>query len=407
MRFLLLLSMLVALVANAQETPAPVTPPPRRVALRFAPPPLAGTISLGIYDRGGKLVRVLHREDAVSDFTAGHDALETSWDGNDDAGQPLPASRYHARGFVVGDLQVEGVGYFFNDWVTDEDSPHIAHISRIEVRDNLLALAATTVEGKSASFVFDPAGGNLAPAAAAALPNETPKFAAAFIDPLATALGKDGTIWGISHVAKGGPEVEIVQLAVAPNGEVTVLRKLAVPPGEPQPVGLAASLREDRIFLREQSPALERVRSLSLQATKNVPGETEAISDWKVDFEKKIVAHQNFALAEGKAVATPNDKSQAPAAIAQKLRPNPLERDRPGQVVLAVGFDAEGSYLATSDGLPLRSVSENGQVHRALFAPHGENAVDFFQDDGAVVEQFRLSRLDQMMAFDCGEFELR
>lgn len=407
MRFLLLLSILVVFVAEAQETPAPVTPPPRRVALRFAPPPLAGTISLGIFDSGGKLVRVLHREDAVSDFTAGHDALETSWDGNDDAGQPLPAGRYRARGFVVGDLQVEGVGYFFNDWVTDESSPHIAHVSQIEVRDNLLALAATTADGKSAAFVFDPAGGKLVPAAAPSAPNDPQKFAAAFIDPLATAPGKDGTIWGISHVAKGGPEVEIVQLALAPDGEVTVLRKLAVPPGDPQPAGLAASLQEERIFLREQSPAFERVRSLTLQATKTIPGEAEAISDWKVDFEKKIVAHQNFALAEGKAVAAPNDKAEAPAAIAQPLRPNPLERDRPGQVVLAAGFDAAGSYLASSDGLPLRSVSENGQVHRALLAPHGENAVDFFQDDGAVVEQFRLSRLEQMMAFDCGEFELK
>ena len=88
--------------------------------MRFALPPLEGTISLGIYDHDGKLVRVLHREDAISEFTAGHDALETVWDGTDDEGNPLPNGKYSARGFVVGDLKVEGVDYFFNDWVTDE-----------------------------------------------------------------------------------------------------------------------------------------------------------------------------------------------------------------------------------------------------------------------------------------------
>ena len=62
--------------------------------MRFALPPLEGTISLGIYDHDGKLVRVLHREDAISEFTAGHDALETVWDGNDDEGNPLPNGKY-------------------------------------------------------------------------------------------------------------------------------------------------------------------------------------------------------------------------------------------------------------------------------------------------------------------------
>jgi hypothetical protein len=42
-----------------------------------------------------------------------------------------------------------------------------------------------------------------------------------------------------------------------------------------------------------------------------------------------------------------------------------------------------------------------------VLSPAGENALDVFQDDDAVVEQFRVTRLDQMMAFDAGEFELK
>src|SRR5690242_860945 len=101
MRVVLCCLLLVLTSAFAQESPPPTTspssPPPspssspsgtpaRKVGLRFALPPLEGTISLGIFDHAGKLIRVLHREDSISDFTVGTDALETSWDGMDDDG---------------------------------------------------------------------------------------------------------------------------------------------------------------------------------------------------------------------------------------------------------------------------------------------------------------------------------
>ena len=86
--------------------------------ISFLPPPLDGTISLGIYDAKGKLVRVLHREADINEFKIGADALSTTWDGKDDAGENAPAGKYSAHGFVVGDLKIEGVGFFFNDFVT-------------------------------------------------------------------------------------------------------------------------------------------------------------------------------------------------------------------------------------------------------------------------------------------------
>ena len=46
---------------------------PRRlrasVRISFVPPPLDGTISLGVYDAKGKLVRVLFREADINEFT--------------------------------------------------------------------------------------------------------------------------------------------------------------------------------------------------------------------------------------------------------------------------------------------------------------------------------------------------
>ena len=404
--FACLLSALTFAQAQEIPPPSPSPLPTRLVRLHFALPPLEGTISLGIYDANRKLVRVLHREDEISDFTAGHDALETTWDGNDDAGNPLPAGRYRAHGYLVAEVKVEGVDEFFNDWVTDETSPHLAHISRIDARGNFLLLKATAADGKVVQLSFDPATDRLQPTPATPIDQpDVSKYAAALLDPVAIANGKDGTVWAINHVAKGSPEVEIVQLSSNPQGQFTALRKLSITPGDPQPIGIAASPNEDRIFLLEQSPAMERLRSLTLQAT--TAANDEAVSDWKVDFEKKIVAHANFALVNGMSVAMPNEQSKAPTTTLQKLRPNPLDRDRPGKVELAVGFDADGSFLKTSDGLPLRTVSDNAQIKRALIAPHGDQAVDIFQDDGAVVEEFRISQLDEMMAFDCGEFELK
>src|SRR5207245_4470647 len=93
---------------TAEQTPSPS--PARRVRISFVPPPMEGTTSLGIYDQSGKLVRVLHQNAQLNDFTIGADALVTRWDGKDDAGQDLPAGQYHARGYLIGRLKLEDLG---------------------------------------------------------------------------------------------------------------------------------------------------------------------------------------------------------------------------------------------------------------------------------------------------------
>jgi hypothetical protein len=46
-------------------------------------------------------------------------------------------------------------------------------------------------------------------------------------------------------------------------------------------------------------------------------------------------------------------------------------------------------------------------VTRGGITAKGENAVDVWQDESTTVHQFRISNVDQMMAFDCGEFQLK
>jgi hypothetical protein len=211
----------------AQESPSPApTPSPspsptsslaRSVRISFVPPPLEGAISLGVYDGNGKLVRILHQQAELNEFTIGADALVTKWDGKNEEGEDLPAGKYHARGYLVGRFKIEDLG------------------------------------------------------------------------------------------------------------------QAAAPPVEDN-------------------------------ATGNV----------------KV-----------------------------KLMPNPLANDERPIVDLGVGFDDEDSFLKTIDGLPLCTVSETPNLIRASIKKNGEKSVDVWQDDGAVVEQFRISNVDKMMAFDCGDFELK
>ena len=109
-------------------------------------------------------------------------------------------------------------------------------------------------------------------------------------------------------------------------------------------------------------------------------------------------------LGQSSGLAIENDASRN---VKVRLVPNPLRNDRRSIVDIGVGFDSDGSYLKMNDDLPLVTVSEMPNLIRAGITRKSENAVDIWQDDGTTVRQFRISNLDQMMAFDCGEFELK
>jgi hypothetical protein len=200
-----------------QSVQTPSVSAPRNVRISFVPPPLEGRISLGIYDAQGKLVRVLHQEGDLREFTIGADALVTQWDGKNDNGDDLPAGRYHAHGYLVGPLKVEDV----------------------------------------------------------------------------------------------------------------------------------------------------------------VPGS-----------------------------ASPPE-SNSNASVKVKLMPNPLANDTRALVGLVAGFDNNGSYLKTNDGLPLFTISKSPNLSRVSIVKKSDKSFDIWQTDGTDSHQFRISNVDQMMAFDCGEFELK
>jgi len=390
----------LACAVHAQETPAPqpTSSTAKAIPISFVPPPMDGTISLGIYDAKGTLVRVLHREADVEEFEAGTDALKTSWDGKNDAGEMMPSGKYHARGYAV-DADVEGVGYFFNDWVTDEKSLRITKITAIELENGVPLLSAKLVDGGTLSLLGD-MNANVMNTGQERPRHDKCEGAAGLaqvVEPISCAPGKGSTRWVIDRVAHEGTEVKQF------SGSGELLRRLSIPAEDPQPQQIAASQDADMILLLEENSARQRLRSLTLLATKSDSG--QAISDWKVEWEKTIAVHKDFGVANGKPVASggkaPGDR------ISAKLQANALQKDARSTLEIVVGYDADGSFLKTANGLPLQSISETPHLTRIVLAPHGENTIDVFQDDAAVVEQFRATDLNQMMAFDCGEIELK
>jgi len=255
----------------------------------------------------------------------------------------------------------------------------------LAMHDESLLLAVDLVPPGQGHVLYDAAGKSLELKDTDADPGS---------DASAGTPGRDGTRW----VIEGH---DIKQL----SGTGELLRRLPVSPEEPQPKAIAASLKEDRIYLLEENKTRQRVRALSLVSTKSEAA-AEAVSEWKVDFEKSIVDHKNFSVVNGKPVTTPAEEN-VPDKVKIKLQANPLLNDDRVTVEMMIGIDADGSFIKSADGLPLCTISETQNLRRALLASIGASTIDVFQDDGAVVEQFRVNGVDQMMSFDCGGFELK
>jgi hypothetical protein len=124
--------------------------------LLFVPPPVQGTVSLGIYDGDGKLVRVLKKAAELDSFRAAADGLVIDWDRTDANGKPVPNGRYFAHGVLVGDISIEGVAFYLNDWVDSRSNPRIRGIRSATLLASLRpAVIAEVPQSELAIFEAD------------------------------------------------------------------------------------------------------------------------------------------------------------------------------------------------------------------------------------------------------------
>jgi hypothetical protein len=305
------------------------------------------------------------------------------------------------------------VAFLGNDWVTDENSQRVRRVKAISLNTQGL-LAGELDVGDLSGGVFG--------SGASDLPPQKPITISAAIDqgrllvkkvgiekvvlmadgetPLDVSVGFDDTLWAI---VKSPTTTEV--RAYSADGDF--LRRLAYAPDEPLPISIKASPREDEIYLLEENSRMQRLRRLRLI---NVPqtnaNGTTSTSLWKTAFSKTITFSNTLDAVRDLLKFPGGQPFVAQEKTALRLLPNPLEQDKPGAVDISIAVDAKGSFLKAGDGLPLCRVSETPNLRWAAMAREPDSkAITIFQSDGAVVEQFKASRLANMMAFDCGDFD--
>lgn len=392
-------------------------PPPPHAGMRitFLPPPMEGTLSLGIYDKKGKLVRTLAREATSKDFVVGLNGLITFWDGKDDTGKVMPTGVYYARGYSVGAVEVDGIALHGNDWITDEDAPRPARVMDLHAgADDKVEVILRTLEGKKVvqAIHFDTQPSVTADVGGSVSVNdgkvqlsvngEAREFALdAGETAIDAALGGPDRLWIIVHTS-AGTEVRAYTLA----GEF--LRRLSYGPEDPLPRricaarGTFAGKWSEQIVLLEENARIQRVRSLALPQ-KPAPG---AATAWETVLEKSIWLGDSFEAVH-ELLKRPSGKPFVPEReFVVRLIANPLLKDEPAAAHVNIGFNEGGSFLRTTDGLPLRRITETAGLKWAVIGREGSGRqLTIFQSDGAVVEEFKAHNLASMMAFDAGDYE--
>ncbi|MEQ1858694.1 MAG: hypothetical protein ABMA13_02020 [Chthoniobacteraceae bacterium] len=372
-------SLRLALIAAIAGLACAQDEPPKGVRITFLPPPLDGTMSVGVFSVEGRLVRVLAAEAQDDAFIIGLNGLMANWDGNDDAGAPLPAGKYFARGFAVGDVEIEGVAFHGNDWLDDDEAPRVRELRAVRLDGRELLLDAMSVEAAPVlvRLHLDSGEHSIAPTENSAQPaREVP--------------GASESVWRIEDgvlTQRSGDEL---------------LRELEFPAEEPKPFALAAAPDRDELFLIERGANELRLRALRLKETKS-EADGKKISEWEIFLTKSIAAQETFAQA-----APAMGREQPPVAeekVRVALMRNELIQVAPAALQVGVAIDEKGSLLRTVDGLPLHRLTTTPHLKWAALTREADGAITLWQSDGAVIEEYRVRKLDQMMAFDAGEYE--
>ncbi|MDB6154830.1 MAG: hypothetical protein JWL90_3283 [Chthoniobacteraceae bacterium] len=412
--------------ASAQESEAP---PAKKTGIQitFLPPPMEGRLSLGLYDKSGKLVRTLSKEALEKEFIIGLNGLITVWDGKNNGGLPVPPGKYSARGYSVGEMDVDGIAFHCNEWMNE--AARVREIVSIyALRDGELLVHTVQPDGAALDLRCDRTGTvrRASPADSGAIAEKTggpePGTAVSVHDPLIlrdgvlsksaeekleslslpglehpidACHGLDRAVWVIDKTSAG---VEVREYSS--TGEP--LRRLAIPPNEPEPSRIVASTETDIIYLLERNAKVVRLRGLALEPP--VAGEAPAASTWKTFLSKSVVASDTFAAVADQLGRTKPFKPEEKIRV--RLVPNPLFKEATQDVDVRIASDSEGSYFQSADGLLLHRITETPGLKWSVMGKEGGKVITIFQSDGAVVEEFKARRLANMMAFDAGEYEV-
>ncbi len=424
---LLSLFLLLLPLANALATPA-------EGEFVFAVPS-TGRITLGVFDKNGHLVRTLHALDGEEKFQIGLNGFISRWDGLDNSGKKVSPGSYHIRGYQIGDATVSGEAFHFNDWITGSDTIPISWIEDFEVLDggDILLNAKTpaapiqvraSIKDGPLSIEKNPPVDKTSPARQklAGLTGRPPEVFTSIdssgetilaVDAEgvwlsrngsaprkielpakveAISLGAGDTFWFIGAGGDGDSQALVGEADF--SGEI--LRALPYEAGEPLPKKIRAAKSGKGFVVLEELPGMQRLRSLT----------REESGEWVVDWEKTIRESSRFGFVNGEVSANAADAPQL-ESLRFRLEENPLTGERQTITIRAVA-DAQGSRLATEDGLPLLLISTQPDIQRAVI--HRGKAPDslrFLQGNGSAVEEYLIEGLRHILPLNAGQIEIR
>lgn len=394
---------------------------------------MEGTISLGIYNAEGKLVRTLHEEATLDAFGHALNGLVTHWDGKDDCGVQLPSGSYTARGFRVAEFKIEGIGFNGNDWISDHNSPHLRRIERIAALSEKELLIEAKVPGSEEPLLFiatpetkpettveKPAAPEASPLAATTSPTPVPE-APQPVDEEPETETPDWTLApapeGTRFPAPAEPKTEATETPTSyPPGVTWLLQGnslhqlidgeanylLEVPnDGDPVPKQFALSPSGRALFVLGENDSLQRLWGLLFHQPTDSPDKAKPLLMESIHFSHTIAAANDLLKR--------SDGKPFEILETHKVQPihNPLLKEKnPPRVTLRVGVDQGGAYLATADGLILDRISETPHLLWAVMgrASKKDSELVIFESDGAVVGEFHVSGLNKLMSFNAGQF---
>lgn len=407
--FLALASALFA----ADETAVPPPAPENEIRITFLPPPVEnGVVTLGIFDQEEKLVRMLHKEATEKEFVLGLNGFITKWDGKDQDGKLLPPAKYKVRGYMVGDLEVEGIAYHGNDWVSDDTSALYSKITALKMDGLEIKATFAKLGGGEEDKMLrveelpHPSDLQKEPVTAEIQDGklvikhgtETATTELEEGDKIvASSVGFADLVWAIVETKKGR-EVR------AYSSKAEFLRRLSYEADEPQPQLILASRMSEQIFVVEENAAEQRYRSLVLESVeKEGDAKKPATSNWKVVEQKRIIFCETFEKVE-KELKNDLDFTAEETAKIETL-PNPLFQDATNKAIFTIKHDAGGTFFQTPDGLPIVHITDTPRVAWSAMS-QAKEGITVFQSNGAVVEQFLVKNPGNLMAFDAGEYEI-
>jgi len=167
------------------------------------------------------------------------------------------------------------------------------------------------------------------------------------------------------------------------------------------PVKVCASTAIEEIAVLEMNHSAQRLRVLSLvEKSPNTPG------DWAIGFEKTIWDCRRFGIVEGKLVPDAGDTPQT-NQVDVALATGGLTTSS-HVLAVRVTSDHAGLWLETQSGLRLAFLASQSSVRRVVLLLGLEKEfLTVYAGDGAVVAEYAVRGLGNIVEIDAGEVELR